>query len=307
MLQRTGFSLSRSSVPKCRDPVDITIEQTIKKHAKCQGGIVGFSRNNAAYYRWCTTRHCRAKYVEAVLELTDMISEESSLHKEFRPSQIVESETNVKKVIDVICSFTNPFNTERCVEEFYCLSRLSGLPAILDLAADFLNACKIGKASMEEFIQERMVNQTVAFHYPIKRNKLKTFANAEVKKTLKSTQNKMTQIKSERNIFGQLVLLSVQNDIDLQVTLSYPLGPVPWSLATADGMPVKTDKVKLLHYLESSLEALLLRPKEDVVPVVDGNAVLQSLTSIPDNFEDLADAVFSRNLVDLVHREFRHI
>ena len=75
----------------------------------------------------------------------------------------------------------------------------------------------------------------------------------------------MTRIKAKRNIVGQLVLLSVQNDINLQVTLSYPLGPVPWSLATADGMPIKTDKAKLLHYLESSVEALLLRPKEDVL------------------------------------------
>ena len=49
------------------------------------------------------------------------ISEESSLEKELRPSKIVESGTNVKKVIDAICSFTNPFNTERCAEEFYCL------------------------------------------------------------------------------------------------------------------------------------------------------------------------------------------
>ena len=89
-----------------------------------------------------------------------------------------------------------------------------------------------------------MVNQTVCLHNHIKQKKLKTFANAEVKKTLKSTQNKMTQIKAERNIFGQLVLLSVQN-IDLQVTLSYPLGPVPWSFASADGMSIKTDKAKL--------------------------------------------------------------
>ena len=80
LLQRSVLSVCRSSVPKCRNPVDITIEQTFNKHAKCQGGIVGFSRNYAAYYRWCTTRHCRAKYVEAVLELTDMNSGESSLH-----------------------------------------------------------------------------------------------------------------------------------------------------------------------------------------------------------------------------------
>ena len=55
-------------------------------------------------------------------------------------------------------------------------------------------------------------------------------------------------------------------------------------------MPVKTDKAKLLHYLECSVEAILLRPNEDVVHIVDGNAVLQNLTSIPDNFKDLADA-----------------
>ena len=59
------------------------------------------------------------------------ISEESSLQKELRPSKIVESETNVKKVIDAICSFTNPFNTERCAEEFYCLS--CGLLACSDI------------------------------------------------------------------------------------------------------------------------------------------------------------------------------
>ena len=110
-----------------------------------------------------------------------------------------------------------------------------------------------------------MVNQNVAFNNPIKRNKLKTFAKAEEKKTLKSTQNRTTHIKAERNIFRQLVLLSVQNDIDLQVTLSYPLGPVPWSIATANGMPIKTDKANLLHYLESSVETLLLRPQEDLV------------------------------------------
>ena len=65
------------------------------------------------------------------------------------------------------------------------------------------------------------------------------------------------------------------------------------SLATADGMPVKTDKAKLLPYLESLVDALLLRPKEDVDHIVDGYAVRQSLTSIPDYFEDFPDVVCS--------------
>ena len=64
--------MSRSGVPFARNPVDITIEQTINRHAKSHGGIIGFSRNCAAYYRWCITRHSRAQYVEATSDMADM-------------------------------------------------------------------------------------------------------------------------------------------------------------------------------------------------------------------------------------------
>lgn len=50
----------------------------------------------------------------------------------------------------------------------------------------------------------------------------------------------MLQMRVERNI-GQQVLLSVENDINLELTLSFPLSPVPWSLVTADGMPAITE------------------------------------------------------------------
>ena len=55
LLRKNGFSVSRSTVPLSRNPVDITIEQTINCHAKSHGGIIGFSRNYSAYYRWCVT------------------------------------------------------------------------------------------------------------------------------------------------------------------------------------------------------------------------------------------------------------
>ena len=157
---------------------------------------------------------------------------------------------------------------------------------------------------MDDFIKTRLIEKSVDFHAPIKRNKLKTFASAEVTKKVKSSQNKMAQIRAERNVFGQLVLLSVQHNIDLELTLSFPLGPVPWALATADGMPVKTDKSKLLHYIESPIEVTPERPKDDVVYVFDGNALLQSLTNIPDTFEGVAETVFNQlqkvNRVDFV-------
>ena len=291
LLKRNGFSVARSAVPKCRNPVDITIEQTINKQAKCQGVIVGFSRNYAAYYRWCTTRHYRAKYAAAIFDLADLTSDENAFHKETSQSHMQKNETDVKRTEEAISSFTNPFGTEQNCNELYCLS--SGVPVKEEVANDLLNVMKKGKLCFDEFVEDRLVDRTVSFHSPIKRNKLKTFAASEVKKTIKSSQNKMTQIRAERNIFAQLVLLAVQNDIDLEMTLSYPLGPVPWSLATADGMPVKTDKSKLLHFLESHIEPTVTSSKEGMVHVFDGNALLYSLVAIPDTFEQVAEMIFN--------------
>ena len=45
LLENNGLSVSRSSVPGCRIPVDRAIEQTINRSAKTVGGVVGFSRN----------------------------------------------------------------------------------------------------------------------------------------------------------------------------------------------------------------------------------------------------------------------
>jgi len=57
LLRDSGFSVARSSVPGCRIAVDQTIEQTVNRSAKTAGGLIGFSRNVGAYYRWCLSRH----------------------------------------------------------------------------------------------------------------------------------------------------------------------------------------------------------------------------------------------------------
>lgn len=81
LLWRNGFSVSRSDVPVSRNAVDITIEQTINRHARSRGGIIGFIRNYPAYHRWCLTRHLRASYVEATFDMANMTSSEHSAHR----------------------------------------------------------------------------------------------------------------------------------------------------------------------------------------------------------------------------------
>ena len=162
-----------------------------------------------------------------------------------------------------------------------------------DVANDLLHAQDTGKKAMEDFIKARLVESSVVFHEAIKRNKLKAFASSEVTKKLTCSQNKISQIRAERNVFAQLVFLSLEHDVDLEITLSFPLGPVPWPLATADGMPAKTDKSTLLHNLESGIEPTLDR-SSDAVHIIDGNAMLQSFKPIPDTFQELAEHVYDK-------------
>ena len=65
-----------------------------------------------------------------------------------------------------------------------------------------------------------------------------------LKKTeaIKNKSNKEIKITAQRNVYAQLLMLVQENDIDLEKLFTFPLGPVPWPLATGDGMLTKTEK-----------------------------------------------------------------
>ena len=106
-----------------------------------------------------------------------------------------------------------------------------------------------GSVAPETFLQSRIVDKTLAFHSPMKKLCLKTFATMAVKKVAVCKQ-KSVQVKAERNLLSSILLLSQKVDIDLEKLFSYPMSPLPWSLATADGGLIKTDKLQLLHHIE---------------------------------------------------------
>ena len=147
-----------------------------------------------------------------------------------------------------------------------------------------------------------MVN--IPFHAPLKRNKLKTFTSLSKVVSVKSSGKKEIKIKTQRNLFGQLLILSQVHNIDLEKVLTYPLNTVPWAMATSDGFPLKTNKATLLHKIEDKYAPQIQDEPQmkHSVHLVDGNALLQSLTDLPDTFGDLAKCVFSAlPLSEIVH------
>ena len=79
--------------------------------------------------------------------------------------------------------------------------------------------------------------------------------------------------------------------MNMPEVLTYALGPLPWSLATAEGAPTKTATSALLHTLEEKAQ-----PFEDVpasaVWILDGVDILHSMKDVPRTFSCIASYVF---------------
>ena len=189
LLQDNGFSVCMSSVSGARNAVDLTIEQTINRQAKCKGGIVGFSQNKAAYHKWCMTRHKRASLVAALMEDSGLDSKDPH-HKDCEPSQIRLSEKGVQSMIQSFESFINPFDI---IGNEKLVSLSSGMEASEKVAADLLSIEKDGKQFYDQFVKNTLVEKNESFHAPLKRNKKLTFATQ--KKTAKVTTSKKKEVK----------------------------------------------------------------------------------------------------------------
>ena len=292
LLRQNGLSVSRSHVPACRIPVDQTIEQTINRSAKSAGGVVGFSRNKNAYYRWCVTRHKRASFLDAMYEHLAINHTSGTTHGSLRQAELRSSEKEVRQLLVAFANFNNPFAMPVTAnDKLICLS--SGRPANEDIETDLLRYFHKGEESVKQFLKDRLVDRTVKFHDRLPKSNLKTFACTAVQKKLTSSQQKTVKVTAERNLLGRLVFLSQTNDISLKKVFNFSLSPVPWSLATGDGCLAKTNKAVLMHLLEKDATASSTDDiAGDVVSIVDGNALIRCFTCVPATFGELAHQLF---------------
>ena len=293
LLRYGGISVCKSNIPAARTAVDMTIEQTINRQAKCKGGIIGFSKNLSAYHRWCVTRHTRAAYFKESLERADMDHSGEDTHKEQRPSKMKESEESVQKVLSAFTKFINPFDVDE-KDDLICLS--SGMNAPESVCEDLTSVDSIGQDKFEEFIEKRLKNNETLFHFKIKRVSIKTFESLKKQAKLKSSNNKNYSLKAQRNILGQLLMLTMKHSIDLEKVMSFPLSPIPFALGTPDGLPMKTDKSVLLHLLDdSSCQTDRNEQYDDLnkAVIIDGNALFHTLSHNCETFSDLSKKIFS--------------
>ena len=226
------------------------------------------------------TRHSRGQYLQETMEMVDMNNTDSSSHKDTRKSEIQHSEADVRKVVHAISNFVNRFEMEN-KDLLCCIS--SGAPAPADVEEDLLSADISGNKARDEFIDDRLVKKTASFFDPVKKQRLKTFASLAKCANLTDSEKKSKQMRTERKVCSS----SLKHNISMEKTLCHSLGPVLWSLATADGKPVKTDKSKLLHCLEGLTNVADRPSRQNSSYIIDGNALIKAQEGISVTLESL--------------------
>lgn len=175
-----------------------------------------------------------------------------------------KSTKQLMDLIEIIVSNMNPFCENVDKEELFNIS--SGQATYTEITNFLLNIESIGNSQREQFILECSVNSD-RFEKPIKRNNLLTFAKT-LKKQKVVVNNKIQEIRMQRDLFGRLLAIALDEKINIEKVLSFPLTPVPLSLCHLDGTICKTDKSDLLKILKIQIESTH-PPYLDII-VIDG-------------------------------------
>ena len=252
------FSVRRQHGRFNKIPSDQAIEQTINREQKCAGSIVGY----CTVQRWVLTSHVAAKCQSKMEEFLGM-SEAKCVTKDLRKKRILHDEE---------CG--TPF------QENPCLIHLgSGLQCSPEIQDDMMNAEKKRNKALCNFLEKRIESNEEDLYAPIQKMKLKTFAGMKIKKSC-TIKDRNLMLKADRDIFARLLVICSKRNVSLKEVLTYSLGRIPLSLATADGGFVKSVKSKLLDTIEKDVENLFDALPVDCVRVFDGMVIIQQLASV---------------------------
>lgn len=275
-------------------PVDQTIEQTLNRDTKTKGGIIGISLNRGAVQRWILTAHDRADVARQCRILVG-IQDCSNPPKDEGISRMKKDEKDVQSVMCNLQTWVNPFELRESDDSLVNLA--SGVVASQEVSDALLSANLTGEQQFKKFVNERIRTQKVDFFNPLSKLNLPTFSTLLTTKQIKS-MGKDVVLKADRGLFARMIVMAQNRQMDMRAVLTYPLGPLPWSLATTDGTLAKTTKSSLLHILEAYSPVMNEIP-ESATWIIDGMALLQTLKDIPKTFSAFAVCVLRNVMASL--------
>ncbi|CAG5017443.1 unnamed protein product [Parnassius apollo] len=184
----------------------------------------------------------------------------------------------------------NPFSKDIDTDSLYNIS--TGKAASMNVANWLLNIKPLGLEQKFNFFSE-CFEDSKRFVRPIKRDKIYNFASDCVKRSVKSTVGDKTIIKMERDIFGRLLEIAIDQKVDIEYCLSFPLAPIPPALFSCSGDMLKTDKSALSKQLMSKTTPA--NPGQVDIEIIDGFYYIYQIGStLPQAFGKLAESILMK-------------
>ena len=296
--------------PFGRVPVDQTCEETVNKDTQTSGGTKGFSLRLYAVSKFDLVAEYRSTFLR---QLKDMlhISRSSSQHKDLQPIRITRDESDVKSITSILQNtWRNPFNPD--LQDLVCL--LTGKAATPDMEHDLLQAKDIGETAYKAFREKRLQSNPpkVKFHDTIIKANLTTFTHLNKRASVKAGQNQEVILRADRKLFAQMIVITESRNLQMREVLSHPLGPIPWSLATPDGLMRKTNKVPMAKELQKNVQAADSIPQPSAF-IINGKTLVQRLKGDQKTFAAVAVTLLRRVLnergtsdrIDVVFGDYR--
>ena len=96
-----------------------------------------------------------------------------------------------------------------------------------------------------------------------------------------------------------MIICGQSRNIALKDLLHHSRGPLPWSLATVDGLPRKSNKTTLASHLQRNVQ-LADRPPSNSATIIDAMSLVQKLKvgSIKTTFGSVASSLMSMILLE---------
>ncbi|KAL4113704.1 hypothetical protein QTP88_017283 [Uroleucon formosanum] len=287
-----SFGIKRTSKSFSRQPIDLTLEQTINADAsKRLTGVIHFTNSISARQRWAKSHSLRSTIISHVLESIGLKSRQD-ISNELEKSKIEKASSAVQKFIVIIKNYINPF--DQSIDPNILFNILTGKGASTETTNFLLNVQIKGNELREKFISNCAIDSS-RFEKPIEKQKILNFSQENIKKKIGTNVGKVQEIRMQRNLFGRMLGISLEKQIDVLETLKYPLTPIPTSMCHLDGTMYKTDKSALMKILEQKISQPNVPPEHPDVAILDGFFVLHLIREFPKTFGSIS-IMFLKNI-----------
>ena len=114
---------------------------------------------------------------------------------------------------------------------------------------------------------------------------------------MKNSTRKEIILKAE-NLFSIMTIAVQSRQLDLKEVFSHSLGPIPWSLTTADRCLRKTNEATLSKYLEQKVSVSAESLPNNVATIIDTMSIVQQIKGAQKTFGDIAKLTINTMMVE---------